>query len=325
MDENLVGYLLKTLEPDAQHEVEGYLRTHPEERNRVERLRRSLAPLAADPDEDPPSGLWIRTLARIAEHQCRKLPAAPEPTPAQVVAPSRRSRRPDVLVAAGILLCLLLLLPPLVARVWHEYQVYACKNNLRLFHQALIQYSETHDGALPMVEAQGARGVAGAFIPMLNDAGALSPNVTVTCTSRPARPPARVTVDHLEYLWDRYPEQFRDVTHNLAGCYAYTLGYFEDSKLIGLHIGLGDQVPVLADCPPVSGELMVLNGNSPNHGGKGQNVLFLGGQVEFQTNRAASLGDDDIYLNQRHRLAAGLSPSDSVLGPSWASPCPPDE
>jgi hypothetical protein len=53
-------------------------------------------------------------------------------------------------------------------------------------------------------------------------------------------------------------------------------------------------------------------------------VLFLDGHAEFLKTRSIG-NDEDIYLNQQHRLAAGIGPADTVLGPSWATPCPRDE
>jgi hypothetical protein len=67
MDENLVGYLLQSLDPETQAQVEDYLHSHPEAQARLERLRQALEPLAANNEEvAAPPGLWVRTLAHIA-------------------------------------------------------------------------------------------------------------------------------------------------------------------------------------------------------------------------------------------------------------------
>src|SRR5579859_6663704 len=98
MDENLVGYLLNSLDPDAQRQVEEYLRAQPDEAAKVERLRQALAPLAAAPA--PPPGLVPDTLARIAEYQCQPLPPAPKPLPTERQPGDwHLPRRIDVLVA----------------------------------------------------------------------------------------------------------------------------------------------------------------------------------------------------------------------------------
>jgi hypothetical protein len=86
-----------------------------------------------------------------------------------------------------------------------------------------------------------------------------------------------------------------------------------------------DRRSVLADRPPFeqqdqSGSFA---GNSRNHGGKGQNVLFIGGNVMFAKKRdELAVGGKDIYLNMQHRPEAGLNPDDTVLGASGFTPYP---
>src|SRR6516165_5448186 len=107
MDENLVGYLLDALDAEDRRKVESYLRARPEARKRLARLRQLLNPLEADlHPSDPPPGLWVRTLAQVAEYQCRRLPSAP-PVRVSSVPLSARGwwRRADVLVAASLLVC----------------------------------------------------------------------------------------------------------------------------------------------------------------------------------------------------------------------------
>jgi hypothetical protein len=108
MDKNLVGYLLKSLESDEQREVESYLRNHPEAQRRLELLRQAIEPLAADKDADePPAGLRLRTLARVAEYRCRELLPAPKAPPPRMIPGRSWWRRADVLVAASLLMVLL--------------------------------------------------------------------------------------------------------------------------------------------------------------------------------------------------------------------------
>src|SRR5262245_14544823 len=193
MEEHLVGYVLNSLDPDTQREVEAYVRTHPEAERQVHLLRRSLEPLAADAAIEPAPGLWVRTLAHIARDQCRP-PAADPAHPYRGLPAAPRGDRPgsrgsswwrraDVLVAA----CLMLLLGGLSATwlggAWREHQVNACKNNLRGLYQALASYSDHHDGDFPRVEADPPRNVAGIFVPILHDSGYLPPNANLACSA----------------------------------------------------------------------------------------------------------------------------------------------
>ena len=80
------------------------------------------------------------------------------------------------------------------------------------------------------------------------------------------------------------------------------------------------------DAPTVTGNDGSANiaaegpGNSLNHGGGGQNVLYIGGNVRYVTTRTVGIGGDDIYVNLHQRVLAGVTPSDTVLGASDASP-----
>jgi hypothetical protein len=75
-------------------------------------------------------------------------------------------------------------------------------------------------------------------------------------------------------------------------------------------------LPILADRPPQGGG----PGNSPNHGGCGQNILLVNGQVRYITTRAAGIDGDDIYTNRRNQVGAGLDRWDTVLGSSADRP-----
>jgi len=338
MDENLVGYLLQSLDPETQAQVEDYLHTHPEASARLERLRHTLEPLAADSEEaSVPPGLWVRTLAHIAHDRCRKpktlpfsgsyrdLPAAPRPSWSQWLGSGASwVRRADVLVAAVLLLAVTGLGVTWLAGVTtRNKQMLACQNNLRQFYQSLHAYSDHHDNQFPLVEAKPPRNVAGIFVPILHDAGFLSPTTSVSCAS-PTVPVRSPSLEELEELRRERPDEFDSLVHDLAGCYAYSLGYGTPYAHSGLRSDIGEHLPLMADRPAYR-DGRVAAGNSPNHGGNGQNVLFVDGSVEFATQRTVGVNRDDIYVNQRGEVAAGRNLFDSVLGASWVRPYPRDE
>ncbi len=322
MDENLIGYLLKALDADEQREVERYLREHPEAHQRLELLRRRLDLLAVDAGEDePPAGLWVRSLARVAEHKCRTLPAAPA---AEGVAPPPSAtwwRRADVLVAALLLIVLGGLGAAGLVRLHQKSHVVVCADNLRQFDQALEAYADTHNGQYPWVGAEMPKNFAGSFVATLNEAHAMPPGLSISCPGEPARPPREFTFADLSGL---PPDEFRSVARSLAGCYSYSLGYQEagGTALLGLTRAMDGRLPIMADAPAAADGNAVLAGNSPNHEGKGQNVLFIDGHVEFRTTRTLGPDGDDIYLNAERRVAAGRGPRDAVLGRSDAVPFP---
>jgi prepilin-type processing-associated H-X9-DG protein len=326
MDENLIGYLLRSLDADEQREVERYLRDHPEAQKRLEQLRRRLDVLAQDADEgEPPAGLWVKALARVAEHKCRvALPSAP-PATARSSAGGRPSwwRRADLLVAAVLLVLVGGLGAVWLANVHRDQHVIECANNLHRFDEALEAYADTHNGQFPWVGAEPPKNFAGSFVPALSEARAIRTGLSVNCPGDPPRPPADLTFAQLGQMSKDEPDKFKAATRDLAGCYAYSLGYrdFDGTGLYGLTKSMDGHLPLMADAPSCDGGNEVRPGNSTNHGGRGQNVLFIDGHVEFRTTRSFG-ADDDIYLNIEHKVAAGRGPQDTVLGRSDAVPLP---
>lgn len=326
MEENLVGYLLKSLDDETHQQVESALRKSPALQARLDLLERALAPLAADADPPQPRpGLALATLARISEHQCRKLPAAPPPPPSQMTPTGRHwLRRPDALIAAMLLILLGGISTSALVHLWRDYNGRAeCQRNLFLVWSGLQQYCDAHNGNFPRVEEKGPHSVAGIFVPVLYDNGLLNPDVTLRCPAEGERRPAKCRpLRELEELYERDPDQFRAEARKLAGSYAYTLGYRDAAgRYHGLRCDLGekDKLPIMAD------RLASLrHRNSENHGGDGQNVLYLGGSVFWRTERTVGINGDDIFLNWDKQVLAGKALEDTILGPSDSSPSPRD-
>jgi len=333
-DPDLIGYLLQTLDPETEQQVDTYLREHPEGQERLTRLRQWLAPLAADADDpEPPADLVVRTIARVAEYRCRPLPRAPEELPARRLAFSRSWwRRADLAVAASILLCAAFLTVPALNMLRARHDRLACENNLRRIGQGLLQYadrttnnrfpdvtrafSELPEDQLPV--ANGNEPVAaGLFLPMLVQAGTLSQDqvVSLNCPGLGQVPDGGFF--DLGKLRQMSPEEFQQHAANLVPSYAYTLGYLSNGQVHGLSRDDG-VLPIVSDNPPSSPDNAVLSLNSLNHGNRGQNVLFTDGHVEWCVNRVWN--QDDFFINQANRLQAGLSVRDYVLGPSAAQP-----
>jgi prepilin-type processing-associated H-X9-DG protein len=326
MEENLVGYLINALDDDAQQELEASLRKSPELQARLEVLERALAPLAADRDVDEPHpGLVLSTLARIAEYKCRKLPDAPPPPRSQTVPVVRPwPRRADALVAALLLIVLGGIGSSFLLHLWRDYHGRAvCQENLRLIWTGLQTYCDAHAGNFPTVEAKGPHGVAGMFVPALGDSGMLGSETFVTCPSQQRRPGEHRSVTEMEALYQSNPDAFRQEAKRLAGGYAYTLGFrdaaggYHGLRCDSVESGNLKLLPIVADHLD-----SLTQRNSPNHGGDGQNVLYLDGHAEWRTSRNAGINGDDIFVNWDNQVLAGKSREDTVLGSGDASPGP---
>lgn len=317
MDENLVGYALNCLEEDERRAVESALENDDQARRRLALLRQALEPLDADRDgQAPPRDLVVRTIARVAEHACRALPRAPRPLSLPLGPEPSWWRRPDLLVAACLLLAALGIAVPALFRGAHERaQLLECQNQLRDFGAALAAYHDQHR-RYPDVSAHAPRDVAGMVVPILLQAGVIAKPTRLTCPSHPCQQ----TMPTLDELRNLNMDDFLRAAPNLNPCYAYNLGHYQggsycsprqpdDPKRLAL-------LPLMSDAPPPEGD----PGNSPNHGGAGQNVLFQDGSVKFVKSRNVGLGGDDIFLNKAKKHAAGLDELDVVLGPSASKP-----
>jgi hypothetical protein len=103
----------------------------------------------------------------------------------------------------------------------------------------------------------------------------------------------------------------------LGGAYAFTLGYVDNGRYTAVRNRNRATFALVADTP----DLQLSNAQSPNHRGRGQNVLFEDLHVKFlPTCQACPLTKDDFYHNDDGVVAAGKHANDSVVGPSHVSP-----
>lgn len=320
MNDHLLGYLLGTLDEPTQRSVATALERDPQLQAQLDRLRMWVDPLLEDrePIAAPP-GLALKTLAHVAEHICKDLPHSP--VLLRETSPDRRWwSRLDVVVAAGLaFLCLSLALPALLQmrRSTSTVHLAECKNNLHQFHTALKAYHDIH-GQYPNVEtvALSPRNVAGMVVPLLVDAGLLEKS----CLPCPGGPNTSCVVIPVGQARSMPEGEFRQQADRLSPYYAYSLGYRDGQGQVH---GPGQprpgellaQMALMADSPPA----LAGPGNSPNHAGVGQNVLFQDGHVKFMTVRHLP-GRDDIFRNRADLVGAGLDVQDTVLGYSSAQP-----
>jgi hypothetical protein len=314
VEENLLGHLLTANDAATTREVERRLATDPVAVHDLAALRAALAPLEAAREEyEPPTDLWKRTLARVAEHivategpttrpgdavtdeLIRQAAAVAEPaTPgAATIVPAAASaagpppaRRRSVVAVLGLSLAVLALVFPVAVHLRAKARQDACQDTMREFYVAAATYSEHHNGEFPKVaDGQPAATAADA----LKVYGYLPDEKRLTC------PAAR-------------PEESAPVA--LAN-YAYSLGFRDESgQLQGLDRRPGsDVMPILADAPIRStGHVLPVNHR------RGQNVLFAGGNVRFCTTATVGVGGDDIFTNARGEVGAGLYRLDCALG-----------
>jgi prepilin-type processing-associated H-X9-DG protein len=308
MEHDLLGYLLNSVDRQEHDQIEAHLRNDRDAQLQVATMRHQLAPLALDRSLDPPVGLAARTLARLPT-------AAVEPRIARFVLPGRRLV--EMAVAAACLLTLVGLGSLWIARLRGvrpdepgAVQMVECKNNLQKLFMPLRAYADSHRGEFPNVAAaeSSPRNAVALVFPMLQDAKVLSQDFKIACPAAGCTPyqADMVQIKSLD------PSGFQSWASSMLHTYAYTLGYHNNGKLVGLRLDAdktASLMPLMADSPP--GDLAY--GNSPDHSGRGQNVLFADGHVTFCASRHVGYEQDDIYLNRAKLVAAGIDWRDTVL------------
>lgn len=314
MTDELIGYLLDGLDPLEQDRIERALEADPDLARRAERLRQAIIPLACDDRIEPPKGLAERTVAAVRADAALR-------TPTDCPGASARSRPLDVIVSVGILVVLAALVLPALITLRGDQERLMCANHLRALGVALAAYAEQEGGQLPYVAPAGLANNAGIFAVELRARDLLPEVTTLLC---PSANNAVAIVPAPEQLirersnpvgWDR-------VRRLMAGSFGYELGFEAGMGHSGRAIGSAHRV-MAADRPPRETEYIAGMGNSPNHGGKGQNLLYADGSVHWLPVR--TVAGDDIFSNRNGVVGAGVGESDICIGVSEATPYPAGE
>jgi hypothetical protein len=317
MREHLLGYLLGALEDDEHDEVGQRLQHDPQLRTELERLENRLETLGPPDDfEDPPVGLAERTCHVIATHNVNQLPPARES--ASLPSAGRWGWSiADVTVAAAVFAAAALLFFPTILNSRYQSELAFCQNNLRQLAIALSHYTEVSDGYFPAVSTEGNRGVAGIYAPTLVNSGMLPEPDVVVCPSSDLAREGEFRVPTFEEIDRLRGERLREVQSRMGGSYGYNLGYLEDGRYrVPRHTGRS-HFAIMADAPA---EYLGARGSSPNHGGRGLNVLFDDFHIEHVSDGRSRDWGDAIFVNRQGVVAAGVDPDDAVIGRSGDSP-----
>lgn len=305
MNQDLVGYLLGSLDPEATEHIERQLVENPELRLELDRIGRALRPLADDgPDVDPPAGLAERTVRTVQQHR------AVEPW---VGASSPSSwRLSDLAIAATILALISVVIFPALDQARQQRLVTECANNLRNLGVAMDSYAQTHSQYYPFFSTTGQFSVAGMSAHLLVEGGLIGDRGTFVC------PASR---DHVESI--PQPAKVRaaladvgrlsSLVPSLGGSYGYPLGVNVRDAYYAPRRGQMDGRMLASDRPLRPAEGCVDRSNSPNHGGRGQNVLFPDGHVEFWCSAQGGPNHDNIFTSHRHLVEPGCNSRDTVI------------
>jgi hypothetical protein len=284
--DDLLDYALGQLEGPAKDAVETALADDQRLALKTDRLSQALGWMLDDGDEiEPPAGLASRTVSFVADRASKQVIL--DFVPARV--PFRWA---DVAVAAGILMAGLLTLLPAMNATRNKVNQMGCGFNLQQLGSSLANYAIRHNH-YPDVISKEADGPVGQYAVALKEADLLRDARSLHCPCRgkcPEIDASKPDPQHIDY--------------------AYNIGYrhqgsaqAEPAKLISATI------PLLADQPHHDNGL-ILPGNSPNHGFRGQNV-----HIEWFSSRQVKL-DRDLFLNDHELPEPGTTHSDAALVPA---------
>ena len=289
----LLDYSLGQLEGHDLMAFEAELGQDPNLLRQSDQLGSSLRFLLDDGDPfDPPAGLARQTISFVAEHNLQR--------EALEIAPRRATFQwTDVAVAAGILLAGLMTLLPAVKSSREQMNQLACANNLRELGTNLANYAGRHDH-YPRVVGEDRLLPVGYYAQALQQDALLTDSKTLHCPCKGDCPTDRVrtNLDHMDF--------------------GYNVGYVDPRSGHPEPISprLPMSVPLLADQPPHDELGHVLEGNSPNHGRRGQNVLFSDLSLRWLPTREVGPQDHDLFLNEMRRPEPGVSFQDAAVIPA---------
>jgi len=261
----------------------------------------------------PPPGLAGRTLLFVSEATQQRRRTILDFVP--VTVPFRWT---DLAVAAGILVAGLLTLLPAVQKSRERMEQAGCGYNLQQLGRALWQYGSRHHH-YPFCPDENPKAPAGAFVALLHDGGHLDDgDLGVLDCPCNGTEPRRSPLPDFKAICRLHATNPKKACAALASDYAYNVGYHHPElgrvgPIAAVHSAV---TPLLADQPPHEDFQTLPDGNSPNHGGRGQNVLYTDLHVGWHNTRRLSPKDDDMFLNALHRAAPGVDVDDAALLPS---------
>jgi hypothetical protein len=320
--EQLLGYLLGALDAADHEQVEAEIDHDPQLRADLDRLSACVRRMGLDSEPrhyDPPAGL--------AERTCQFVAVQTEPLVTRAAALSsyygaeqqRRMSWYDWVTAAAVLIIAASLFFPAVSHSRFQAQIASCQNHLRLIGQAMHEFSESQpDGSFPGPAADGNRAAAGVVASLLV-ANQFADSPMFLCPgSQERRRVADFRVALPEELDAATGPELAAMQRTMGGDYGYSLGYVVDGKLQPPQNLRRGQFVLVADAPSD----MQMNRVSFNHCGRGQNVLYEDGHVQFIKQIPNPQLTDDPYHNREGWVSAGLDREDAVLGASGDHPLP---
>ena len=313
--ELLFDYSLGLTSESETVEAERLLAQSPEAVSLYDTLRSVLSPLDALEVEPCPEELAARTVLRLKEVSQAALQSdrAEELIPVEEIGLST-IRIPfwrnwgDIAAVAAVLVLFVGVLLPTLSFARQQYWQSRCQANLGVVQEGMARYAGDHDGRLPSVPMEAGTpwwkvGYQGPENHSNTRRGwqlvrdrYVSPDRFI-CPARPID--GKVSFDNLKVEdYSDFPER-RFISFSIRiGC-----PQSRESSSGARNVLVADLNPIAEKLPAdhsaefrlrVDEEL--LKANSRNHGGRGQNVAFSDGSIQFLRQRHTRFSEDDIFM-----------------------------
>lgn len=318
--EHLLGYLLGALEPGEHEQFEQELAQSPELQRQLEKVAQCLRPLDVARDGyEPPRGLASRTCSLVHEQLSEEDLVTPARSGlAAAMRPEYASTEhgnswtlADMVVAAGIFMAAGMLFFPAIANSRYQAQMAQCQNNFRQIGRALIDYSlrnPRHE--YPAVALAGNRATAGIQAVQLFDEGYLQRAGMLVCPGSPmAENLDQWQLPTLKQIDGAKGAELAALQRRAGGSTAFSLGYRESNRLKCCKNLSRTNYALACDAPTGVVPSLVSN----HHDGRGQNVVFECGRVDYVRGCGTEECGDPLFWNLENRIEAGTCPEDIVL------------
>jgi len=293
----LIDYARGELPPAEAAAVEARLSGDDGFRKSYEDIKRTFDAVGLLPDEQAPKDLVAKTVARIRQARQTEALIAREEAKRRAVHPTFSLRELGV-AAAAVLLIAVALIPPL-RQARHTAIATQCASNVGRIGSGMLAYANAYDDYLPAADGKTRR-----WLPTDADSQAFSNSAVLYRLIRGGyvsntafRCPAggsdtfQATADMTDFPAAKY----------ISYSYQHTLGSrglrVSDPQLQTVMA----RMAILADSTPLfeDGKFIrrnVTGKSSPNHGGRGQNVLFIDRHVEWTKTPDVGVDDDNIFM-----------------------------
>jgi hypothetical protein len=212
---------------------------------------------------------------------------------------------------------------PAIANSRFHSRIVACQSNLQTISRGLENFSDNHQGQFIPIPVEGKLAIAGVFGPTLRDQQYVTDEAAFFCAgdvaSRPesdtGAPLPELHIPALGQIVQAEGAELRRLQRMAGGSYGYNLGFMLDGRYSPVRNQRRPTFAMVADAPGPQRQGRL----SMHHEGRGQNVLFEDGHIEFVAGGRV-LDFDEIFYSDRGFVEAGQHPDDAVIGNSNSRP-----